>query len=151
MRSFTALGAAAALGATAALGAIPPAYQAHLPQQRELDGIPFITGGSTPQEAEAVKRAAQEWPLEIVFEEKDGRAERPLERMPVTITDASGKVVFDGVSEGPILLARLPRGNYTVTTRWDAWTFSRPVAIGEERERVVFDWKREGAEQPPAA
>lgn len=146
MRSLAAIGAAAALGATTALGAIPPAYQAHLPQARELDGIPFITGGKTPQEADAVKRAAQEWPLEIVFREQDHGADRALERMPITITDASGKVVFDGVSEGPILLARLPRGRYTVTTRWDAWSFSRPVTIGEERERVVFDWKRPAPE-----
>ena len=146
MRSLAAVGAAAALGASTALGAIPPAYQAHLPQARELDGIPFITGGRTPEEADAVKRAAQEWPLEVVFEEQDRGADRPLERMPITITDASGKVVFEGVSEGPILLARLPRGHYTVTTRWDAWTFSRPVTIGEEPERVVFDWKRPAPE-----
>jgi hypothetical protein len=70
------------------------------------------------------------------------QADQMLGHMPVTITDAGGKVVFDGVSEGPILLARLPRGSYTVTTRWDAWTLSRPITIGEERERVVFDWKR---------
>jgi len=146
MRSLAALGAAAALGASTALGAIPPAYQAHLPQARELDGIPFITGGKTPEEADAVKRAAQEWPLEVVFEEQDRGTDRKLERMPITITDASGKVVFDGLSEGPILLARLPRGHYIVTTRWDAWTFSRPVTIGEERERVVFDWKRPAPE-----
>ncbi len=146
MRSLAALGAAAALGASTALGAIPPAYQAHLPQARELDGIPFITGGKTPEEADAVKRAAQEWPLEVVFEEQDRGTDRKLERMPITITDARGKVVFDGLSEGPILLARLPRGHYIVTTRWDAWTFSRPVTIGEERERVVFDWKRPAPE-----
>jgi len=148
MRSLAAVGAAAALGASTALGAIPPAYQAHLPQARELDGIPFITGGKTPEEADAVKRAAQEWPLEVVFEEQDRGADRTLERMPITITDAGGKVVFDGVSEGPIFLARLPPGHYTVTTRWDAWTFSRPVTIGEERERVVFDWKRPAPETP---
>jgi len=146
MRSLATLGAAAALGASTALGAIPPAYQAHLPQARELDGIPFITGGKTPEEADAVKRAAQEWPLEVVFEEQDRGTDRKLERMPITITDASGKVVFDGLSEGPILLARLPRGHYIVTTRWDAWTFSRPVTIGEERQRVVFDWKRPAPE-----
>jgi len=148
MRSLAALGAAAALGASTALGAIPPAYQAHLPQARELDGIRFITGGKTPEEADAVKRAAQEWPLEVVFEEQDRGTDRKLERMPITITDASGKVVFDGLSEVPILLARLPRGHYIVTTRWDAWTFSRPVTIGEARERVVFDWKRPAPETP---
>jgi hypothetical protein len=66
-----------------------------------------------------------------------------LENMPVTIADAKGSVVFDGISAGPVLLVRLPRGEYTVTTHWDAWSFSRPVTLGDDRERVVFEWKRE--------
>ena len=65
--------------------------------------------------------------------------------MPVQVTDASGKVVFDGVSEGPLLLLRLPKGRYTVTTRWEAWSFSRPVTVGDDRERVVLEWRREDA------
>lgn len=137
------IGAVAAFSATAAFASIPRAYEAHLPQERVLGNVEFLTGGRTPEEAEAVKRAAQEWPLEVVFREKDGAKERGLENMPVTIADASGKPVFDGISTGPVLLVRLPRGEYTVTTHWDAWSFSRPVTVGDDRERVVFEWKRE--------
>lgn len=138
------IGAVAAFSATAAFASIPPAYEAHLPQERTLGNVEFLTGGRTPEEAEAVKRAAQEWPLEVVFRETDGAKSRALEDMPVTITDARGDVVFDVVADGPVLLVKLPRGEYTVTTKWDAWTFSRPVTLGDDRERVVFEWKRPG-------
>lgn len=135
----------AALAATSSFASIPPAYQAHLPPQRVQGNVPFITGGRTPEERAAVKRAAQEWPLEIVFYETVSSKPRTLENMPVTVTDATGKVVFDGIASGPVMLLKLPKGRYTVTTRWDAWEFSQPVTLGDERERVVFDWKREDA------
>jgi len=139
------LGLVAALAATASFASIPPAYRAHLPPERMQGDVPFITGGRTPEERAAVKREAQEWPLEIVFYESDATKPKTLENMPVTVADASGKVVFDGIASGPVLLLKLPKGRYTVTTKWDAWHFSQPVTLGDDRERVVFEWKREDA------
>jgi len=140
---YVAVAAVAAMTTTACPASIPPAYQKHLPPEHVLDGIPFLSGGATPEEREAVKREAQEWPLEVVFYERDGSKDRVLEDMPVTITDAAGKVVFDGISQGPILLVKLPKGSYTVATKWDAWDFAKRVTLGDDRERVVFQWKRE--------
>jgi hypothetical protein len=60
----------------------------------------------------------------------------------LTIRDETGKVVFDGVSRGPLFLARLPQGRYEVTAKWGAWTFTKPVTLGADRERVVFSWKK---------
>lgn len=132
--------ASAALGATAA---IPPAYLAHLPPEHHRGKVDYISGGTDPQEAISLKRAAQEFPLELVFGERDGGRVRRLRHVPITIADANGKVVFDGESEGPYFIARLPAGSYTVTTTWDEWTFSRPVTIGaNDRERVVFEWRK---------
>ena len=145
MRTVQSIGLVAALAATGAFASIPPAYQAHLPPERVQGDVPFITGGRTPEERAAVKRAAQEWPLEIVFYESDASRPKTLENMPVTVTDANGKVVFDGIASGPVMLLKLPKGRYTVTTKWDAWQFSQPVTLGDDRERVVFEWKREKA------
>lgn len=136
--------AVAALAATASFASIPPAYQKHLPPERVQGDVEFISGGRTPEEEAAVKRAAQEWPLEVVFYEKDGAKDRTVENIPVKITNAHGGVVFDGLSSGPVLLVNLPKGRYTVTTHWDAWDFSKPVTLGDERERVVFEWRRGG-------
>jgi hypothetical protein len=139
------LGAAAFIAASSAFANIPPAYLKHLPPERQQGNVAFLTGGSTPDEEAAVKRAAQEWPLEVVFYESDGGTPRKLDNMPVVVTDAGGKVVFDGVTSGPVMLLKLPKGRYTVSTKWDAWSFSQPVTLGDDRQRVVFDWKREGA------
>ena len=134
--------AVAALAASAASASIPPAYQKWLPREQRAGAISYVTGGSTNEEANALKRAAQEYPLELVFVERDGRKERHLEDMPVRIIDSKGKVMFDGTSKGPYFLARLPKGRYKILTRWDAWSFSREVNIGAERQRVVFKWSR---------
>ena len=132
------------LAATAATAAIPPRYAENLPEPRKAGPVTYITGGQEEHEANAIKRAAQEYPLELVFVEKVGRREKPLAEMPVRITDDKGKVVFEGQSEGPYFIARLPKGKYTVSTRWDAWSFSREVKIGGERQRVVFAWSQPG-------
>ncbi len=51
-------------------------------------------------------------------------------------------MVFAGRTDGPYFLARLPLGRYTVTTHWDSWSFTKPVTLGGERRRVVFEWKK---------
>lgn len=139
-----------ALAVTAASASIPPAYQRDLPPVTRVENIEFTSGGLRHDEELALKRAAQDYPLELVFTEHDELVsdatdhlyEHPLTEIPVSIRDDQGKVVLQGVSRGPIFLARLPKGRYTVTAKWDSWTFTRPVTIGEERERVVFSWKR---------
>jgi hypothetical protein len=132
------------LAATAATAAIPPRYAENLPEPRRAGPVTYITGGTEMGEANAIKRAAQEFPLELVFVEKVGRREKHLANMPVRITDEKGKVVFEGESAGPYFLARLPKGKYIVSTRWDAWSFSREVKIGSQRQRVVFAWSQPG-------
>jgi hypothetical protein len=89
-------------------------------------------------------RTAQQFPLEIVFVERDGRRERHLTAVPVVIRDADGRFIHDGRADGPLFLSRLRKGLYTVTTHWDAWSFLRPVRIDKERRRVVFETTRLG-------
>ena len=71
-----------------------------------------------------------------------GPSKRDLYDNPVVIRDDQGKVVFAGRTDGPYFLARLPAGHYTVSTHWDSWTFTKPVTIGPDRSRVVFEWKK---------
>ena len=116
------------------------AYRENLPPVQKEGQVTYLTGGIGQDEALAMKHAAQDYPLELVFVERKGRKESYLADMPVRIVDDKGKVVFEGQSEGPYFLARLPKGRYTVSTRWDAWSFSRPVTVGKQRQRVVFAW-----------
>ncbi len=144
MRKTIAAAALSGLAAASAVAAasIPKEQNVSLPQARKAGEVTYLTGGKEESEALALKRAASRFPLELVFVEKSGKRERYLADMPVRITDAEGRVVFDGLSTGPYFLARLPKGRYVVSTRWDAWSFSRPVKIGGERQRVVFAWSK---------
>jgi hypothetical protein len=97
------------------------------------------------------KRPCTDYPLELVFVEKSGRRERPLSDMPVRITDAHGRVVSQRQNAGPVYRTRLPKGRYTVSTRWDACCSSRPITIGAGKQRLVFAWSRlSGPEAAPA-
>jgi hypothetical protein len=90
----------------------------------------------------SAKRSVPDFPLELVFIEKSGRRERPLSDMPVRITDAHGQVVYQKQSAGPLFRTRLPKGRYTVSTRWDACSPSRPIVIREGKQRLVFAWPK---------
>jgi hypothetical protein len=139
----TALAAVAAFTAAAAFASIPPAYRAHLPPATRVGDVAFVSGGKNRDEALSLRRAAQEYPLELVFQEKDRAFDADwISNIPVTIRDEHGTVVLQAVSHGPIFLASLPPGRYTVEAKWDAWTFGRPVDLTEGRERVVFSWWR---------
>jgi hypothetical protein len=142
------IGALASSCAMAASAAIPPAYLKDLPPEQHQGVVDYITGGKSAAEADSVRRAAQDFPLELVFVEKDGATQEQIYDNPVVIRDAIGNVVFAGRTDGPYFIARLPAGQYTVTTHWDSWSFTRPVTIGagpDERQRVVFEWARPAA------
>jgi hypothetical protein len=142
MKGFV-LAVAALCAAAAANASIPPAYRQHLPLETRVGDIAFVSGGKDREEALSLKRAAQEYPLELVFEEKDRAfAGDFVDGLPVTIRDASGRLVLQAVSRGPIFLARLPKGDYDVYVKWDDWTFAKRLRLGEDRERVVFSWYR---------
>jgi hypothetical protein len=98
-----------------------------------------------------MSKQAADYPLELVFVEKSGRRERPVSDMPVRITDADGRVVFQRQSAGPLFRTRLPKGRYTVSTRWDACSSSRPITIGSGKHRVVFAWIAASGDAEPSA
>jgi hypothetical protein len=122
---------------------VPPAYRAYLPPEQHVGEIAYIAGGLSREQADAIKRASQDYPLELVFRQVVNGKEKDLYDVPLKISDANGKVVFDGHSPGPYFIARLPKGRYTVTAHWDDWDFSKDVTIGGDRDRVVFAWNRE--------
>ena len=68
--------------------------------------------------------------------------------MPVRITDADGRVITQRQSVGATFCTRLPKGRYTVSTRWDACCPSRPIVMREGKQRLVFAWSGGTADAP---
>src|ERR1700757_1532149 len=94
-----------AFASTAVFSSVPdpdvhigPAYQRDLPPERHQGSVEYIAGGLTQPQADAIKRASQDFPLELVFRQKVNGKEKDLYDVPVTIRDMNGKVLFQGDS-----------------------------------------------------
>ena len=148
------LAAVLAFASTAVFSSVPDpdvhlgsTYERNLPPEEHQGKVEYLAGGLNEKQANAIKRASQDFPLELVFRQKVNGKEKDLYDVPVTITDVGGKVVFKGDSPGPYFIARLPKGTYTVTAHWDDWNFSKQVTIGGDRDRVVFAWDKDTPQQ----
>ena len=68
-------------------------------------------------------------------------AETSGDSVHLQIVDASGRVVIDRESQGPIFMAHLPDGQYTISAEYQGRTQTRRVAVNNERhEAVSFYW-----------
>lgn len=122
-----------------AFGADPEA--ATLPLERNLGVVSFITGGVGVDEADAFRRAAIAYPLELQFARKAQPRDQFLSNVSVTIRDRSGKVLLETMTEGPFLLARLPAGRYSIEAEHYGVVKRQSVEIrAGGRQRHVFVW-----------
>ncbi len=133
-----------AAGAAAAGQAGAPAAMPAVHKQGEVS---YVSGGVGRDEATAFRHAAKAWPLELVFVQKTGRRDSYLADIPVTIRDAKRRVVYEGRADGPYFLARLPKGDYTVSARWESWNFTRHLHVGDKHQKVVFEWKKAASDR----
>src|SRR5215472_8414834 len=113
-----------------ALGLVLPAWAGSamdytLPQTRSENGITYMSGGVGKPEAAAMWREAKDYPLSMVFSAaKDNEF---LANVQVTIKNAGGKEMLTAVSDGPIMLVKLPAGKYSVAAQVDGKTLHRTV------------------------
>lgn len=77
-------------------------------------GIAVLSGGVGETAKEEMKRAAKDFNVRLVFSNRQGEH---LADVPYTVTDARGRNVASGTTEGPLLYLRLPPGSYTVAVQ----------------------------------
>ena len=136
MKSSTAVTAGAL-----ALAFSVSAFAASLPDPQTQNGVTFLSGGIGKDEAAAMKAEAGHYPLSIVMSE--GRHDAYVANAKVSITDKAGRLLLDAVSEGPIMLVKLPAGRYHVSAMEDGKTLVRDVLVGAKGgQQVVFHWKK---------
>jgi hypothetical protein len=98
--------------------------------------VPAVAGGvGLNARAMLSGEARPEHNVKMVFALDSGNY---LADVSVKVTDAKGRTVIDGVSDGPWLYAKLPPGNYTVTARYNNHTVTRPINIGRSGQRVAY-------------
>ncbi len=127
-----------------ALGLALPAWAGSamdytLPQAKTENGIIYLSGGVGKPEAAAMREEARHYPLSMVFSAaKDNEF---LADVQVKIRNNAGKEVLSTVSDGPIMLVKLPAGKYTVAAEAHGKMLQRSVQVPAKGDRQVsFHW-----------
>jgi hypothetical protein len=101
----------------------------------------FVNGGVGKEEAEAIRAVAADYPLELVFTRRADNRDEFVAEVHLTIQDRDGQVIVDRAQQGPIFLARLPDGAYTVTAEYRGETQTRRVAVADGKHaKLALVW-----------
>ena len=133
--------AALALGVASLLGALS-AQAAYNPPIHMVNGIEYMSGGISSDEAALMQTVAPRWPATFEFAIKDGARSDFAADVAVTVRDASGHAVLSQVtSEGPFMVARLDPGRYEVQATLAGKTLTQAVEIrAGSPTRTLFLW-----------
>jgi len=100
--------------------------------------VPYISGGAGADSREELRAKEKEYNLKIIAAEKSGDY---LAGVKVVIESARKEPVLDTTMEGPILLAKLAPGTYTIRATSDGQMLTRTVTIPAQGLRQVdFRW-----------
>ena len=112
-----------------------------LPAVQTSGGVQFLSGGIGEGEAQAIQRASRDWPLMLEFAEHHKPRDEFVADVHAVVRDASGHRVLALDSQGPLVLARLSPGSYTVDATLDGRRLREKVAIQQgHTAKAVFVW-----------
>ncbi|CAG0992943.1 hypothetical protein MTYP_02382 [Methylophilaceae bacterium] len=120
--------------------------ESRLPQETystEWAEVVYVSGGIGYCESQEMQRIAREYPLELMFVRKARASEQFLASIPVTIKDGKGNLVLETVTQGPILLVKLPAGKYVATGEYNGVVKTHRLAVTQKYQRVAFVWSVE--------
>jgi hypothetical protein len=96
--------------------------------------IAYATGGIGVDERQALKQMEKDFNLKLLFTEPDGHF---ISDASVVIQNASGKPVLSEQA-GPVFLAKLPPGTYTVESTFGGQRQTRKVTVGKQLTTAQF-------------
>ncbi len=115
-----------------AVGATPP-------RAKMENGITYLSGGIGHDESAAMKAEATSYPLSMIF--SAGKDNEYLADVKITIKDKAGKEVLNAVSNGPIMLVKLPAGRYTIAAERNGKSLHHAVHVNHKGgKQVYFHW-----------
>jgi hypothetical protein len=118
-----------------------PVFAGDLPaEQTSAGGIRFLSGGVGLDESGAIKAAQKDYSLSLLFAQT--RRNEFVADVKVSVLDKSGNVLLETVADGPMLMAKLPAGDYTVNAEYQGNAQSRKVHIGTNGvNQLGFVWQ----------
>jgi hypothetical protein len=133
--------AALAFGGASLLGALA-AHAAYNPPIHMANGIEYMSGGISSDEAALMQTVAPRWPATFEFAIKDGTRSDFAADVAITVRDAAGRALLSQVNaEGPFMVARLEPGRYEVEATLAGRTLKQTVEIhAGSPTRTLFLW-----------
>jgi hypothetical protein len=115
--------------------------QADIPEAKVSQGIEYISGGIGSEESDAMLALGKKWPLVLEFSQD--HPQRPLWVADVTvkILDQKKKVVFEALSDGPIMLVKMTAGKYDAEYTFEGKILKRSLVVEEgkfQKQSVVW-------------
>jgi hypothetical protein len=105
--------------------------QADIPESQNYEGIQYITGGIGSEESDAIIELGKKWPLTLEFSQDHPQRSLWVADVNVKITNQKRKVIFNAMSEGPIILINLEPGNYEMEATFEKRPLKRKIKIEE--------------------
>jgi hypothetical protein len=100
--------------------------------------VPYISGGAGADAREQLLAREKEFNLKIIVADKSGDY---LAGVKIMIESATKAQVLDTTMEGPILLAKLPPGTYTIRATSNDQKLTRTVTIAAQGlQQVDLRW-----------
>ncbi len=119
-----------------------------LPPVQKSGGVEYLNGGIGLDQSTAMRQMSKRWPLTLEFAVKDQHGADFAANVQATIRDTNGQSVIQVDSAGPLLMAKLPPGQYTVDATFAGKTLHRRVAVKPGQPATeAFLWP-EGTDQP---
>jgi PEGA domain len=116
--------------------------QADIPELQMNQGIEYISGGIGSEESEAILALGPKWPLTLEFSQ--AHAERPLWVADVSvkiINLKTQKVIFTGLSDGPIMLINLPSGQYQLNLEFEGRPLNKQIQLDANKpQKLSIAW-----------
>lgn len=96
-------------------------------ESQYVPGVYFVSGGIGEGGIAGFQAVEKSYDLKLMFAASSGHY---LADVGVKISDAQGNTVIETTTEGPILLADMKPGRYTVEATFEGKTQSRKVTVG---------------------
>jgi len=108
-------------------------------KEKSYQGIPYLSGGVTLDEREALAASAGKYNLKLMFAAKSGEYVADIK---VEVSDNKGKKVLVADADGPWFFTSLPAGKYTVTATMKNSPKSNKVNIVKGKKQITagFYW-----------
>ncbi len=122
-----------ALAAHAAPG-LPAPAQGRMPDMQQAGALRYSCGGIGEDESTLMRAAMKDYPLSLLFAQKEGAY---LANVAVEVSSAQDSSRF--TANGPVCLIQLPAGSYKITaTTREGRSQTRSAEIGKGPHQLDF-------------